>query len=185
MSASNPQKMLVAEFDRPVYRGCHSSFTPLARRCDDSKTLLFDRRLWARFRFSVVGSLLSSPPARRALGRALRSLAEKTWSHPVTGRDFRVAAGTIACWYYMALRQPDDPVGAFRAPWSSDTHLPRVFRHPSSPGLQTPIFPVRPGSSDTHLPRETSRSSDTHLPRETSRSSDTHLPRVFRHPSSP
>ena len=45
MSASNPQKMLVAEFDRPVYRGCHSSFTPLARRCDDSKTLLFDRRL--------------------------------------------------------------------------------------------------------------------------------------------
>ena len=68
--------------------------------------------LWARFRFSVVGSLLSSPPARRALRRALRSLAEKTWSHPVTGRDFRVAAGTIACWYYMALRQPDDPVGA-------------------------------------------------------------------------
>jgi putative transposase len=70
--------------------------------------------LWSRFRFSVVGSLLSSPPVRRALGRALRSLAEKTWSHPVTGRDFRVAAGTITCWYYMALRQPDDPVGALR-----------------------------------------------------------------------
>src|SRR5271165_243312 len=70
--------------------------------------------LWARFRFSVVGSLLSSPPARGALGRALRSLAEKTWSHPVTGRDFRVAAGTIARWYYTALRQTDDPVGALR-----------------------------------------------------------------------
>jgi transposase InsO family protein len=48
------------------------------------------------------------------LGRALRTLAEKTWSHPVTGRDFRVAAGTIARWYYMALRQSDDPVGALR-----------------------------------------------------------------------
>jgi putative transposase len=70
--------------------------------------------LWARFRFSVVGSLLSSPPASGALGQAIRSLAEKTWSHPVTGRDVRIAANTIARWYYMALRQPDDPVGALR-----------------------------------------------------------------------
>jgi putative transposase len=70
--------------------------------------------LWARFRFSVVGSLLSSPPARGALQAAIRSLAEKTWSHPVTGRDVQVAAGTIARWYYTALRQPDDPLGALR-----------------------------------------------------------------------
>jgi putative transposase len=70
--------------------------------------------LWARFRFSVVGSLLSSPPARGALQTAIRSLAAKTWSHPVTGRDVRVAAGTIACWYYTACRQRDDPVGALR-----------------------------------------------------------------------
>jgi hypothetical protein len=70
--------------------------------------------LWARFRFSVVGSLLSSPPARGALGRALSSLAEKAWSHPVTGRDFHVAAGTIARCYHRALRQPDDPVGTLR-----------------------------------------------------------------------
>jgi transposase InsO family protein len=61
-----------------------------------------------------VGSLLSSPPARGSLQAAIRCLAEKTWSHPVTGRDFRIAASTIACWYYMALRQPDDPVGALR-----------------------------------------------------------------------
>jgi putative transposase len=70
--------------------------------------------LWARFRFSVVGSLLSSPPARGALQTAIRSLAEKTWSHPVTGRDVRVAAGTIARWYYTARRQRDDPVRALR-----------------------------------------------------------------------
>jgi len=70
--------------------------------------------LWARFRFSVVGSLLSSPPGRGALQAAIRSLAEKTWSHPVTGRDVHVAASTIARWYYTALRQSDDPVGALR-----------------------------------------------------------------------
>ncbi len=71
--------------------------------------------LWARFRFSVVGSLLSSPPARGTLHAAIRSLAEKTWAHPVTGCDVRVAAGTIARWYYTALRQGgDDPLGVLR-----------------------------------------------------------------------
>jgi putative transposase len=39
---------------------------------------------WARFRFSVVGSLLSSPPARGQLKTALRTLADKTWTHPVS-----------------------------------------------------------------------------------------------------
>jgi transposase InsO family protein len=57
---------------------------------------------------------LSAPPARGALGQAIRSLAEKSWSHPVTGRDLRIAAGTVAHWYYTAIRQPDDPVGALR-----------------------------------------------------------------------
>jgi putative transposase len=70
--------------------------------------------LWARFRFSVVGSLLSSPPARGALQRAIHSLAQKTWSHPVTGREVHFAADTIARWYYTASRQRDDPVGALR-----------------------------------------------------------------------
>ena len=70
--------------------------------------------LWARFRFSVVGSLLSSPPARGALQAAIRSLAEKTWSHPVTGRDARFTAVTIQRWYYTARRQRNDPVTALR-----------------------------------------------------------------------
>ena len=34
--------------------------------------------LWARFRFSVVGSLLAAPPARGELKRAIESLAAKT-----------------------------------------------------------------------------------------------------------
>src|SRR5271156_4517374 len=70
--------------------------------------------LWARFRFSVVGSLLSSPPARGTLQTALRSLADKTWSHPVTGRDVHFSAVTIERWYRTARCQRDDPVGALR-----------------------------------------------------------------------
>ena len=69
---------------------------------------------WARFRFSVVGSLLSSPPARGTLNSAICSLADKTWSHPVTGREARFSAVTIARWYYTAHRVRDDPVGALR-----------------------------------------------------------------------
>src|SRR5438445_13649331 len=70
--------------------------------------------LWARFRFSVVGSLLSSPPARGALKTAIRALAEKAWTHPVSGRDFHFAAVTIERWYYRARRERDDPVGVLR-----------------------------------------------------------------------
>ena len=52
-------------------------------------------RLWARFRFSVIGSLLSAPPVRGELKAAIQSLAEKIWTHPVTGRDVQYAATTI------------------------------------------------------------------------------------------
>jgi transposase InsO family protein len=69
---------------------------------------------WARFRFSVVGSLLSSPPARGALKTAIRCLAAKTWSHPVDGRDVHCAVTTIERWYYTARGQRDDPVSALR-----------------------------------------------------------------------
>jgi transposase InsO family protein len=69
---------------------------------------------WARFRFSVVGSLLSSPPARGQLKAALRALADKTWTHPVSGREVRFAAVTIERWYYTAQRGKDDPVGVLR-----------------------------------------------------------------------
>ena len=69
---------------------------------------------WAQFRFSVVGSLLSSPPAHGALKTAIRSLAEKTWSHPVTGRDVCFTGVTIERWCYTARRQRDHPVSALR-----------------------------------------------------------------------
>jgi transposase InsO family protein len=66
--------------------------------------------LWARFRFSVVGSLLSSPPPRGELKAAIRLLAAKTWTHPVGGREVRFSAVTVERWYYKARREKDDPV---------------------------------------------------------------------------
>jgi transposase InsO family protein len=69
---------------------------------------------WARFRFSVVGALLSAPPARGELKMALESLAAKTWTHPVTGREVRYAAKTIERWLYRARKERDDPVGVLR-----------------------------------------------------------------------
>ena len=70
--------------------------------------------LWAHFRFSVVGVLLSSPPAPGGLKAAIQALAEKTWTHPVTGRPAQFSAGTIERWYYKARREEDDPVGVLR-----------------------------------------------------------------------
>ena len=70
--------------------------------------------LWARFRFSVIGSLLSSPAARGSLKMAIRSLAAKTWTHAVSGRDVHFAAATIEGWYYKARRDKDDPVAVLR-----------------------------------------------------------------------
>ena len=70
--------------------------------------------VWARFRFAVVGSLLSAPPARGELKAAVRALAEKTWTHPVTGDAVRFAAVTIERWYYTARRATEDPVGVLR-----------------------------------------------------------------------
>jgi transposase InsO family protein len=70
--------------------------------------------LWARFRFSVVGVLLSSPPAPGELKAAIRLLAAKTWTHPVRGGEVHFAASTIERWYYAARRAKDDPVGVLR-----------------------------------------------------------------------
>jgi transposase InsO family protein len=70
--------------------------------------------LWARFRFSVVGALLSSPPPRGELKAAIRALAAKTWTHPVHGREVRFSAVTIERWYHKSRREKDDPVGALR-----------------------------------------------------------------------
>jgi transposase InsO family protein len=70
--------------------------------------------VWARFRFSVIGPLLSAPPPRGQLRSALQRLAETTWKHPVDGRDVRFAVSTIERWFYKAQREQHDPVAVLR-----------------------------------------------------------------------
>ena len=52
---------------------------------------------WARLRFSVIGQLLSSPPARGALFAALAQLAAHGWRHPRTGVHFAGSVRMEAC----------------------------------------------------------------------------------------
>lgn len=75
---------------------------------------------WARFRFSVVGSLLAAPSPQGDLGAALKALAAKTWTHPITGTPTRFGFSTIERWYYKALAAGSDPVGALRRKVRSD-----------------------------------------------------------------
>lgn len=68
---------------------------------------------WARFRFSVIGPLLSSPLKRGELNGALSELADKTWVHPTDGRPVKFAMPTIERWTYKARSNPD-PFGVLR-----------------------------------------------------------------------
>jgi len=68
---------------------------------------------WARFRFSVIGPLLSAPPEPGELQAALAVLAEKQWRHPITGLPVHFGLSTIERWLYQA-RSENDPVGALR-----------------------------------------------------------------------
>ena len=61
---------------------------------------------WAHFRFSVIGTLLASPPeAHGDLAQAVQRLAEKTWVHPTSGKSVQYQASTIERWYYLVAHQ--------------------------------------------------------------------------------
>ena len=90
---------------------------------------------WARFRFSVVGSLLSSPPARGELKAAIDALAEKTWTHPASGRDVRFATATIERWFHRARHEKQDPLGVLRRKIRKDRGQVRARRLNSRPAL--------------------------------------------------
>lgn len=69
---------------------------------------------WAHLRFSVVGQLLASPPAKGTLRGEFERLAARTWRHPTTGEPVRFGVSTIERWYYLAARERRDPVGVLR-----------------------------------------------------------------------
>jgi putative transposase len=68
---------------------------------------------WARFRFSVVGPLLSDPPEGGELRERLQELSQKQWKHPITGKRVSFAFSTIERWFYQACKE-NNPVRALR-----------------------------------------------------------------------
>lgn len=68
---------------------------------------------WARFRFSIIGPLLSAPPEPGQLQTELAALAQKQWRHPITGLPVHFGLSTIERWLYQA-RLENDPVSALR-----------------------------------------------------------------------
>lgn len=67
-------------------------------------------QLWAAFRFSVIGRLLSSPPTAGELKEEIESLAGRTWKHPITGEAVTFRFSTIEGWYYKARNAKLNPV---------------------------------------------------------------------------
>ena len=74
---------------------------------------------WARFRFSVIGQLLASPPPKGELNKEIEALAERQWRHPITGEGVRFAFSTIERWFYNAVKR-DDPVAVLRRKLRAD-----------------------------------------------------------------
>jgi hypothetical protein len=70
------------------------------------------RMKWARFRFTIVGPLLSCPPDAGELREHLETLASRRWEHPTTRESLRYGASTIERWYYAAKNAPKDPIDA-------------------------------------------------------------------------
>ena len=71
------------------------------------------RDRWARLRFSIIGPLLAAPPPEGELLAALKTLAGKSWRHPLTGKEMGFGVSTLERWYYAA-KSAADPVAALR-----------------------------------------------------------------------
>lgn len=100
---------------------------------------------WARFRFSIVGPLLSAPPKSGELKRALDELSKKYWRHPITGVSTKFGASTIERWLYKA-RLEQDPLSALHPKRRADAGQVREM----SPELQTVLqkqYRAHPGWS--------------------------------------
>lgn len=79
---------------------------------------------WARFRFSVIGTLLSAPPDLGELKTTLKALSEKEWRNPITGLPVTFSVSTLERWYYRAKRDVD-PVGTLRTKRRTDAAVSR------------------------------------------------------------
>lgn len=79
-----------------------------------ARSTISSQERWARFRFTVVRPLLSTPPGSGALRRRLKQLSQMPWRHPIQdGVWVRFGLSTIERWYYTA-QKTSNPIEALR-----------------------------------------------------------------------
>lgn len=81
------------------------------------------RARWARLRFSIIGSLLASPPEPGQLQERIEELADKQWEHATTGQPTTFSASSIARWYYKVRGDEPDPFGKLARKTRKDAGL--------------------------------------------------------------
>jgi putative transposase len=69
------------------------------------------RLRWAELRFSIIGTLLSSPPEPGELAERLLELSQRPYTHPSRDEPVRFGVSTIERWYYQA-RAAQKPIVA-------------------------------------------------------------------------
>jgi len=91
---------------------------------------------WARFRFSIIGPLLSAPPKKGELKSLLRDLSKKQWRHPITGNPISVSVSSLERWFYRA-RKTIDPVHSLRTKRRTDATSIRKLGEDLKRAIQT------------------------------------------------
>ncbi len=81
---------------------------------------------WARFRFTIIGPLLSAPPDSGCLKKELTSLSKKQWQNPTTGNPISFSVSTLERWFYAA-KLSSDPIQTLRVKRRSDAHISRTL----------------------------------------------------------
>jgi putative transposase len=84
-------------------------------------------RIWAEFRFSVVGKLLSSPPSKGDLKNELFILSELKWKHPMSGDLIQFSFSSIERWYYKLLNEKNGSLDSLRSKARSDRGISRAI----------------------------------------------------------
>lgn len=79
---------------------------------------------WARFRFTIIGPLLSAPPDSGCLKKELTELSKKQWKNPITGNPISFSVSTLERWFYLA-KSSNDPIQTLRVKRRIDAHVSR------------------------------------------------------------
>jgi putative transposase len=105
---------------------------------------------WAQLRFSVVGQLLASPPAKGALRAALEELAAREWRHPSTGEPVRFGVSTLERWFYCARNEQHDPVSVLRRKRRQDAGVQASMTQPLRQALLAQYSTHKSWSAQLH-----------------------------------